>query len=154
MQLRMPAALIVVALVAVATACGGGGGSGRGYGGVTTTATNPPVSTQQVVRLALPTSAIGMENDPTFGMVGGFTQTIYSQVLGFAPGAQIMIENDQTATPHTFGDTGGHGSFPASGAALSTTAAGGSTISSGFQSGTINPGQRIGPFTLVAGTYY
>jgi hypothetical protein len=156
MQLRLPAALIVVALIGVATACGGGGGSSGGFTGGTITPTNPPVSTQQVVRLALPTTAMGVENDPTFGLVGGFTQTNFSQVMGFAPGAQIMIQNAQIASSgvqHTLGDTGGTSGFN-SGAALSMTASGGSTLSSGFQTGTINAGQTIGPFTLAAGLYY
>jgi len=155
MQLRMPAAMLAIAFAGLAAACGGGGGGG--YSAPTTTTPTPAptnsASSQQVVRLALPTTAIGTENDPTYGLVGGFTQTVFSQVLGFAPGSQIMIQNDQSSTPHTLGDTGGHGSFPAS-ASLSTTASGGSTFSSGFQTGSINPGQSVGPFTLSTGVYY
>jgi len=158
MQIRMPVALLAVTLVALATACTGGGGGGGGYNpGPVATPTPAPTnstSSQQVVTLALPTTAIGTENDPTFGMVGGFTQGSYSQVLGFAPGAQIMIQNGQSTTPHTFGDTGGTSSFPASAAALSFTAAGGSTMSHGFQTGTINANATVGPFTLTSGTYY
>jgi hypothetical protein len=158
MQLRTSAALLVVALAALATACGGGGGGGVSPGGGTMATPTPTstTSTQQVVRLALPTTAMGVENDPTFGLVGGFTQTNFSQVLGFAPGAQIMIQNAQIASSgvqHTLGDTGGTSGFN-SGAALSMTASGGSTLSSGFQTGTINAGQTVGPFTLTSGTYY
>src|ERR1700682_2617915 len=102
MQLRLPAALVVVALTAFAAACSGGGGGG--YTPPTTTPTPTPAptsstSSQQVVRLALPTTAIGVENDPMFGLVGGFTQTSFSQVLGFVPGAKIMIQNAQATTP-------------------------------------------------------
>ena len=156
MQHRMAAGFLAVALVALVAACSGGGGGG-GYGGPTTTPTSTntstPLSTQQVVRLSLPTTAIGTVNDPSYGTVGGYTQTIYSQVLAFAPGSQIMIQNAQTVnpTPHTLGDLGG--SFN-SGSTLSTTASSGSTFSSGFQSGTINAGAAVGPFTLAAGTYY
>jgi hypothetical protein len=157
MQLRTSATLLVVALAALATACGGGGGGGISPGGTTPTpAPTNSTSSQQVVRLALPTTAIGVENDPTFGLVAGYTQTNFSQVLGFAPGAQIMIQNAQSAasaTPHTLGDTGGTNGFN-SGAALSLSASGGSTLSSGFQTGTLNPGQIVGPFTLASGTYY
>ena len=67
---------------------------------------------------------------------------------------QIMVHNGQSGAPHTLGDTGATGSFPVNQPAeLSTTASGGSTISAGFQTGTINPGQELGPFTLTAGTY-
>jgi len=157
MQQRMPVALFAVSLVALVTACTGGGGGGGGYNPGTVTSTPTPTATtssQQVVRLALPTTGIGTENDPVFGLVGGFTQNTFSQVLAFVPGAQIMIQNGQSTTPHTLGDTGGTSSFPASAAALSFTAAGGSTISHGFQTGTINANALIGPFTLAAGTYY
>jgi hypothetical protein len=148
-----PAVLALAAIVAVAlvTACTGGG---YGSGGTPMySATNTPVSSQQVIRLALPTSVMGQENDPTFGLVGGYTQSSYSQVLAFAPGTQVMIQNDQTTASHTLGDTGGTSSFPAS-PPLSTTASGGASLAAGFQSGTIAPNTSIGPITLTAGTYY
>jgi hypothetical protein len=145
-------AIATFALIALAvTACSGGG---YGSGGTPNySATNTPVTAQQVVRLALPSSAMGQENDPMFGLVGGFTQSTYSQVLGFAPGTQIMIQNDQASVQHTLGDTGGTSSFPAS-PALSTSAHGGTTLSAGFQTGTIAPGVSVGPITLTAGVYY
>jgi hypothetical protein len=142
---------VAIAIAALATACSGGGYGSSGTPNYSPT--NTPLSNQQVVRLALPTSAMGQENDPTFGLVGGFTQSSYSQVLGFAPGTQIMIRNDEVSTSHTLGDTLGTSSFPAS-PALTTTASGGSTLSAGFQSGTIAPGVSVGPITLTAGTYY
>lgn len=115
----------------------------------------PPItpSTQQVVSVAIPTSAIGRENDPVFGLVGGFTQTTFSQVLGFAPGMQIMIRNAESSRPHTLGDLGA-ASFPATGAALSLSPTNSATFASGWQSGTLNPGQIVGPITLSTGTYY
>jgi hypothetical protein len=111
-------------------------------------------STQQVVSLALPTTSIGSQINPTYGEIGGYTQSTYSQILGFAPGQQIMIRNGQAGVPHTLGDTGASGSFPAvQPAALSFTGTGSKTLSSGWQSGTIAPGSLIGPITLSAGTY-
>lgn len=158
MKLRaILAATAAFAAAAVISACSGGGGGGTATPVTptpTNAATSAPLSTQQVVRVALPTTVIGVENDPTFGTVGGYTQSTYSQVLGFATGAQIMILNQDSGTPHTLGDTGGAGSFPASSSHLSATGTGGSTFSSGFQTGTLNPGQEVGPFTLSAGTYY
>jgi hypothetical protein len=157
---------VAVAIAATLAACGGGGGSspapgggGGGGGGITATPTPTPlpqptqtVSTQQIVTVALPTTAMGSQTDPTFGVIGGFTQQSYSQTLGFAPGSQIMIRNGQAAVPHTFGvvsttafDSGG---------ALSTSASGGSTVGSGFNTGNINGGATAGPFTLATGTYY
>jgi hypothetical protein len=61
-----------------------------------------------------------------------------------------MIRNGQTAVPHTFSviSTTGFNGTP------TATASGGSTIASNFNTGTVNGGQLIGPFTLTAGTYF
>ncbi len=144
-------------------ACGGGGSVGGGGGlGASATPTTAPTatptqtpSTQQVISLALPTTAIGSVTDPTFGLVGGYTQSTYSQVLGFVPGARVMIRNAQSSSiPHTLGDTGAS-SFPSGQpATLSLTATGSTTFSKGWQSGTLNPGQSVGPITLTTGTYF
>ncbi len=157
-------AAVLAAAVSLA-ACGGGGSGGTatvpggGGGGVATTPTPTPVPTStptgalpQVVQMALPTSSIGSEVDPTYGLIGGFTQQTYSQTLGYAPGAQIMIRNSDSTTPHTFGvvSTTSFGG----GAALSLSATGGSTVGSGFNTGTVNSGATMGPFTLASGTYY
>jgi hypothetical protein len=147
------ATAVAVAFAASLAACGGGGSSSGGAPPVPNpTATPPPVSTQQVVIAALPSSVMGERTDPTFGAIGGYTQQTFSQVLGFAPGSQIMVQNGQTTTPHTLGVVSTTG-FDAGGA-LSASATGGSTIQAGFNTGTINPGALVGPFTLVAGTYY
>lgn len=150
-----------VALVLAATlaACGGGGGGtggGTNGGGVVTPPQGPtqtPVSTQQVVTMALPTTAMGVEQDPTYGTIGGYTQSLYSQTLAFAPGSQIMISNGQVGTPHTFGVDSTTG-FDGTGAALNISPTGGSTIQAGFNTGAVNGGASAGPFTLAAGVYY
>ena len=149
---------VVFALAATLAACGGGGGGTAGGGGGGLPPSNPaptstPVSTQQVVKMALPTTAMGVIQDPTYGTIGGYTQALYSQTLAFAPGSQIMIENAQVGTPHTFGVDSTTG-FDTTGAALNTSATGGSTIQAGFNTGAVNGGTSVGPFTLAAGTYY
>jgi hypothetical protein len=144
---------VALALAAALAACGGGGSTGGGTPPGPPAPTNTPVSTQQVVTMALPTTAIGVEHDPTYGTIGGYTQALYSQTLAFAPGSQIMIANGQAGTPHTFGVDSTTG-FDASGAALSTSATGGSTIQAGFNTGAVNGGSQAGPFTLAAGLYY
>lgn len=153
--LPIGAVVVLFALGALA-ACGGGGGSGGGGGGNPPPGpTNSPRSTQQVVLIALPTSAMGYFNS-AYGTIGGYTQNSTSQVLGFSPGQQVMFQNAQStgggAPPHTLGDTGAQ-SFIAN-PPLSTTGTGGNTFAPGYQTGTLNPGQSIGPVTLTAGTYY
>lgn len=144
---------VALALAATLAACGGGGGgTGGGGGGGIPAPTQTPVSTQQVITMALPTTAMGSRADPTYGVIGGYTQQVFSQTLAFAPGSQVMITNGQAGTPHTLGvvSTTGFGS----GAALSTSATGGNTIQAGFNTGTVNGNTTVGPFTLAAGLYY
>jgi hypothetical protein len=165
MRLRSSAGRCAIPAFALLAACNGGNSSGSAAAvpapGATATpaATAAPtptatVSTQQVIRMALPSSAIGTVNDPTFGTVGGYTQSTYSQVMAFAPGAQVMIQNAQSSsTPHTLG-VFATASFPPGQGNLSFTASGGSTLAQGYQTGTVAAGSMVGPVTLQAGTYY
>jgi hypothetical protein len=163
MRSRIPLTLGVLLVGASLAACGGGGGGSTGGGGgvvnppvVTPVPTATPVSTQQVVTMALPSTAMGAVNDPTFGPVGGYTQALYSQTIAFAPASQIMVRNGQaSAVPHTLGvvSTSASSGFTAN-PPLSLSASGGSTIGAGFNTGTINPGALAGPFTLATGTYW
>lgn len=155
MKTSITLGLAVVALAA----CSGGGSSGGNRipvtpASATPSATAPPPSTQQVISVALPTTSIGRETDPIFGAIGGYTQAIYSQVLGFVPGARVMIRNGDSLRPHTLGDTGAS-AFPATQpATLSPIGTGTTTFASGWQSGNLNSNQLIGPITLQSGTYY
>jgi hypothetical protein len=110
-----------------------------------------------VIRVAIPSSAIGTINT-SFGVVGGYTQTGTSQILGFQPGQQVEIQNAQnpsTGIPHTLGDTGGSNSFPANPhLSLQSNTKDGGKFTHGFQTGTMQPGDLRGPFTLQAGTYF
>lgn len=169
MTSRTPLVLSAALVAASIAACGGGGSTNLpvapipGASGVPVTTPVPsgaPVasptpstgpSTQQVVTMAEPITAIGSLVDPTFGLIGGYTQQTRSQVLGFAPGSQIMIRNGQANTPHTFSVISTTGF---TGAPTSFTASGGSTIATGFTTGTVNGAALIGPFTLTAGTFF
>lgn len=171
MTSRTPLVLSAILLAASIAACGGGGStnlpvaprpgspapSGSPVGTPTpsgapgTPAPSLSPSTQQVVTMAEPITAIGSIVDPTYGLIGGYTQQSTSQVLGFSPGTQIMIRNGQTTTPHTFSVISTTGF---TGPPTSLTASGGSTISTGFSTGTVNGGTLVGPFTLTAGTFY
>lgn len=147
-----------VSAIALIAGCGGGGNGGMTAATVvpTATPTQAATATPQEITMSLPGStAIGTETDPTFGVVAGYTEQSYSQVLAFVPGAQIMIVNGQAAsqgTPHTL-NVLSTTAFPVS-PTLTTTAGGGSTIAAGFQSGVVSAATTIGPFTLTAGLYY
>ena len=160
MNALLPPVVAAVTGLALSACGGGGGGAAPSTVGVTTTPvttpTQAPTATPQVITMALPGgSAIGTETDPTYGAVAGYTEQSYSQVLAFPPGMQVMIVNGQpstSATPHTL-NVLSQTSFPAN-PALSTAAAGGTTLAAGFASGSINAGSQVGPITLTAGTYY
>jgi hypothetical protein len=154
---------IFLAVVATALVAGCGGGSSGGGSMApasvpvpTPTATAVVTATPQEIIMSLPGSTgIGTQTDPVYGAIAGYTEQTFSQVLGFVPGAQIMIVNGQSAaqaTPHTL-NVLSQTSFPAN-PTLTQTASGGSTIAAGFQSGTVSAATTIGPFTLTAGLYY
>ena len=75
--------------------------------------TSIPTSTQQLISIALPTTAIGTTKDAAGDVIGGFTQQQFSQVLGFVPGAKVMLRDAQTdGTPHTPRGHGRHVELP------------------------------------------
>jgi hypothetical protein len=145
-------------------ACGGGNGMTTPSGTVavttpaptaapTTAATGAATAAPQQIIMSLPGgSAIGQENDPTYGAVGGYTQNQFSQTLAFVPGAQIMIVNGQPGVQHTL-NVLSQTAFPVN-PTISLTAAGGSTLAPGYATGALNGGTQIGPITLTAGLYF
>lgn len=161
-----------VAFVAVLAACGGGGSSGGG-----TVPTNPPTASvppsgnpapsptatvaatatpttapaAAVIGFALPNGAIGTIMTP-FGLIGGYTEKTYSQVIAFPPGTVVTLKNLSNNTQHTL-NVLSMSSFPAS-PALSFTASGGNQLGSTYASGPINPGATVQITLSNPGTYY
>lgn len=140
--------LAVVAL----GACGGGGPSGIASppvpGGGTTL---PPGVAPQTIGVALPPGNIGQIMDPVAGLIGGFTQTTFSQRLGFAAGATITIKNVGTTT-HTFNVIGTGLPFPATPALTIPSGPTSTTISPNYASGNLAPGASV-TLTLTPGTW-
>ncbi|MDP9025621.1 MAG: hypothetical protein M3N13_09645 [Candidatus Eremiobacteraeota bacterium] len=155
MRFNLPQIALVIAALAL-PACGGGGGGGSysppatggGGGGGATGLTNLPA---QTIGIALPSGVMGVETDPTFGQVGGYTQMIYSQTLAFQTGTTVTLENVSTV-PHTL-NVLSTSAFPASGPA-SSTASGGSVITTGYASGSIAPNATLTATLGAVGTYY
>ena len=152
--------IAVFALLAVSAlaACGGGGGSGGGFsppggGGAGPTPTPVPTLGPLTVGVAQPgISSIGTVTDPTFGVVGGYTQSTYSQVLAFPVGSSITVRNLATATAHTFNVVSTTG-FPAN-PTLSSAASGGGSIGPTYASGNLAAGGSVTLALTAAGTYY
>ena len=137
-------ALALSACTLAACANGGGLVSGPSSGGGGGTGPSPLPS--DTIGLLIPTGSIGVEKDPVWGTIAGFTQTNTSQVLAFAPGAKITIQNLSTTDPHTFNViavTGGPpANFPAN-PTLSFNPAGHGQLGTGYASGIINPMKSV-----------
>lgn len=130
--------------VAAAAACTNGGGLGNiGGGGGGTPSPFPAAS---AIGAAIPSRKIGVENDPTWGSIGGYTQAQTSQVLAFPPGAKITIKNLSSQDPHTLNviaeTNGPPAHFPAS-PSLSFSPSGNGVLGAGYASGLINPGSSV-----------
>jgi len=142
------------ALAAVLAACGGGygGGGGSTYHPPTTApGSSPPPIGAMTIGFAQPNGLIGTVNTP-FGVIGGYTQKTYSQVIAFPPGTTVTLKNLSSSTTHTL-NVLSMSSFPTN-PALSTSAAGGSTLAMGYSSGAINGGGTASVTLSNPGTYY
>jgi plastocyanin len=104
----------------------------------------------------LPTEGVGSKKDPTWGKVGGFTQTKKAQVLAFPPGTTVTIRNLTKTDEHTFNVIGKAGKPPAhfpANPSLSFSAKGGGKLGIGYASGIIGGGQSVKAKLVKAGTY-
>lgn len=139
------------ALALVLAACGGYGG-GNGYTPPTTPGGGapPPVGTM-TIGFALPSGIIGTVNTP-FGIIGGYTQNTYSQVIAFPPGTTVTLKNLSSGTLHSL-NVLSMSSFPAN-PDLSTSAAGGNTLAAGYRSGPISGGGTATLKLSNPGTYF
>ena len=97
---------------------------------------------------------IGTETDPTFGVVSGYTQQTYSQVLAFVPGAQIMIRQRSRLGVSAYAQRALANVVPATVTGADDRRPAAATLAAGFGSGSITGGTSIGPITLTAGLYY
>jgi plastocyanin len=126
-------------------ACSNGGGivgppSGGGGGN-----SSPSPLPSGGIGIGIPTGSIGVENDPTWGTVSGYTQEKTTQVLAFPPGTKVTLQNLSSDNPHTLNvialAPAPPANFPAN-PPLSFNKSG-TTISKGYASGIINPGGKI-----------
>lgn len=152
--MKNPFTLASILLAATLTACGGYGGGSNAYtppGSSPGGPGAPPGVGAMTIGFALPSGQIGTINTP-FGTIGGYTQSVYSQVIAFPPGTTVTLRNLSSDTPHTL-NVLSMSSFPTN-PALDTTASGGTTLSPTYRSGTLNPGASASLTLATAGTYY
>ena len=130
----------ILGCAVVACTNGGGLGSIGGSGGA------PSPLPSGGIGVAIPTGKMGVENDPVWGQVAGYTQEQTSQVLAFPPGTKVKIKNFSSTTPHTLNVVAVASSPPAEfppSPSLTLSPRGHGVLGSGYASGIINPGTAI-----------
>ncbi len=149
-----PAAWVCMLLASAVAACTNGGGLGSiGGGGGGGSPSPPPVTG---IGVAIPTGKIGVENDPVWGTVSGYTGNKTSQILAFAPGVKITLTNLSNVDPHTLNviatTSGPPPAWPRS-PSLDFSPKGNGVLGTGYASGTINPGASVTVKLSKPGTY-
>jgi len=142
---KSPKFAIALAIVAlgVAAACTNGGGLGSinsGGGGT------PSPLPSGGIGVGIPTGKIGVEKDPVWGTVSGYTQEQTSQVMAFPPGATVTITNLSSTTPHTLNVIGVAGTPPPNwpqNPSLSFSPSGNGVLGADYASGSLNPGSSV-----------
>jgi protein SCO1/2 len=155
MNLRSPAFWLGALAVAAVTACTNGGGLGS-IGGGGGGGSPSPLPSSSVIGLAIPTGKIGVENDPVWGTVAGFTQEKTTQVLAFAPGAKLTIVNLSKVDDHTLNviskTNGPPPQWPVS-PSLGFSPTGNGILGLGYASGLLTPGASVTITLSKPGTY-
>jgi plastocyanin len=151
---------------AILIACNGHGVGGGDVIPGTGPFTLPAVESDLVMTATLPARTIGEElpsaglgtyNSPYWhATIGGFTQTRYSQTLGFPPGTKITLRNLSKTTEHTLDVVqeikGPPVKFPKS-PTLRINSQGHGILGTGYASGIIKPGKAVTITLSNAGTY-
>ncbi|MGA8534872.1 MAG: hypothetical protein WB615_12260 [Candidatus Tumulicola sp.] len=163
-MLKKHLAFSLIVAGAILVACTGHAGGGNvvppngsvalpPMGDLAMTATLP----KDTVGEELPSAGLGTFNSPFWkATIGGFTQTQYSQTLGFPTGTKITLRNLSKTTPHTLNVLedikGPPAKFPGN-PTLKTTPAGQGILQVGFRSGILQPGKSVTITLSKAGTY-
>jgi hypothetical protein len=159
-------ALAAITLAACAGHSAGGGANGTTYilpsmKDLQITAQVPPDQAQPQAKTGtvseeLPSEGLGKIMDPFWqATLGGYTQQMFSQALGFPPRTKITIKNISGSIHHTLNVvkkiSGPPAKFPSS-PSLPTSPSGG-PLKNGYASGSINPGASVTVLAKKAGIY-
>jgi hypothetical protein len=155
--------VVIVGAILVACTSHGAGGNLVPAGGPVTL---PLLGGDMIITATLPKDTVG-EELPSAGLgtykspfwkatIGGFTQTRYSQTLGFPPDTKITLRNLSKTTPHTLDVVeaikGPPAKFP-SNPVLKTSPAGHGIFGIGYRSGILQPGKSVTITLSKAGIY-
>ncbi len=141
------------------------GGTRYGTNGQPQSVQLPALDDDLAITAVLPAKTIGAGYPDQIGHkfsqhwhadIAGFTQSHYSQILGFPPGTQFKITNiSKFPEDHTLNVikkiTAPPANFPQN-PTLGFSPSGGTKLIAGYRSGTIKPGKSV-TVTLVKGIY-
>lgn len=152
-------AAAIIAIAALLAACGGGGRMGStalppqqgtmDEGAIAFQAVVPDAMAPHTAGINLP-AVLGTFKSH-YGVIGGFTQKVRSQVLAFPPGTKLVIKNLSKTVPHTF-NVLSNKRFPTG--SLQFAASGGNKLKVGYRSGILQPGQSKTVILAFPGTYF
>jgi len=163
MSTRLAALSLAIAAATLAACAGGGSPTGAsGANTVLLPSYNKNVAVfatlpQDTIGEELPSEGLGTINDKHWkATLGGFTQTSFSQALGFPTGTQITLENLSNNISHTMDVVKkikrGPAKFP-SNPSLPTGARGGGVLGPKFASGILSPGKSVSVSLSKPGIY-
>jgi hypothetical protein len=156
---KTTSAAAVIAIAALLAACGGGRMGSTALPPQQGTMDEGAIAFQAIVPDAMPPHTAGL-NLPAilgtfqskYGVIGGYTQKVRSQVLAFPPGTKLVIKNLSKTVPHTFNVLSTK-KFPAN-TSLLFTASGGNKLKVGYRTGILQPGQSKTVILAFPGRYY
>ncbi|MGB6522025.1 MAG: hypothetical protein WBE83_09665 [Candidatus Cybelea sp.] len=163
MSTRLAALSLAIAAATLAACAGGGSPTGAsGANTVLLPSYNKNVAVfatlpKDTIGEELPSEGLGSINDSHWkAILGGFTQTSFSQALGFPTGTKITLENLSKNISHTMDVVKkikkAPAKFPAS-PSLPTSARGGGVLGPKFASGVLTPGKSVTVSLSKPGTY-
>jgi plastocyanin len=155
--------ILLIATVCALAACGGSGNIPTNTGGNAAVTQSLGMGTtlkftlpSKTIGEELPGEGVGTEQDPTWGLVGGFTQTTKAQVLAFPPGTKLTIMNLSNSITHTLNFVKKvkkpPAKFPAN-PSLSISAMGNGIFGKGYASGPISAGKSVTMMLSKPGNY-
>ena len=142
----------VAAIACALAACGGGNVPPSGVSGTTFVQSLGPDTRlhftlpKDTIGEELPSEGVHTKQDPTWGLVGGFTQSNTAQVLAFPPGTKVTIMNLSGSFSHTLDVVAKRTKPPAnfpSNPNLPVPPHGNGVLALGYASGAIPPGKSV-----------
>lgn len=150
----------LLAIALALAACGGRSGTSTPGAGLTPVL-GPDIAIKftlpkKTIGGELPSEGVGTENDPTWGTVGGYTQSTTAQVLAFRPGVTVTFVNLSKTTSHTLNVVkkvkGPPAKFPLN-PSLPTQPMGNGVLGVGYASGPIGAGKSVSITLTNRGNY-